>query len=252
MFFYSPSFYYVTIGLQLICVIHCIRRGRQTNWIWLIVFLPIVGSIAYIFTEIFSKRDLEKVQSGMGSVLNPSGNIKKLQANLRFSDTFNNKVALADAYLKAGFINEAIELYESSLTGNFIENEYVFSKLIIAFSAIKRYEEIVPLGKKLINSPEFQRSRSHILYAIALGYTGNNNEAEKEFIKMKSKFSNYEARYEYARFLMRADRQTEATQLLSEMLNESNHLSSRERRDNRQWFQQSRDELKKKSELSRS
>jgi len=72
-------------------------------------------------------------QSGVGTLINPTGRIKKLEANLRFSDTFNNRIALADACLEKGFTDRAIELYESSLAGNFTENEYVLSKLIIAY-----------------------------------------------------------------------------------------------------------------------
>lgn len=104
MFFYNQYFYIITLGLQAICVFHCIRRGTQQKWIWLIVFLPIIGSVAYIFTEMFSGNEVQNLQSGIGAVFNPGGRIKKLEDNLRFSDTFNNRVMLADAYLSKGRI----------------------------------------------------------------------------------------------------------------------------------------------------
>lgn len=244
--FFSSYFYYITIGLQLICVIHCLKKGNTGGyWIWLIIFLPLIGCIAYLFMEVFTGREFEKVQSGVGTVINPSGRIKKLEANLRFSDTFNNRIALADAYLEKGFSDKAIELYESSLTGNFTENEYVHSKLIIAYFEKKRYEEIIPLGRKLLASPQFLRSRPHIMYASALGYVGRAHDAEKEFLKMRSKFSDYEARYQFAMFLLRSDRNDEAHHLLKDISNESAHLSSRERSANRQWFQLAKIELQK-------
>ena len=236
--FFSPYFYYITIGLQLICVIHCLKKGNTAGyWIWLIIFLPLIGCIAYLYVEVFTGREFEKVQSGVSTVINPSGRIKKLEANLRFSDTFNNRIALADAYLEKGFTDRAIELYESSLTGNFTENEYVHSKLILAYFEKKRYEEIVPLGQKLSASPQFLRSRPHIMYASALWYVGKEQEAEKEFLKMKSKFSDYEARYQFAMFLVRANRNDEARQLLKDMINESTYLTSRERSANGKWLQ---------------
>jgi hypothetical protein len=244
--FFSPYFYYITIGLQLICVIHCIKKGNTGGyWIWLIIFLPIIGCIAYLFMEVFTGRELENFQSGVGTVINPSGRIKKLEANLRFSDTFNNRVALADAYLEKGFTDRAIELYESSLTGNFTENDYVHSKLILAYFEKRRYEEIIPLGQKLSASPQFLRSESHIMYASALGYAGREHEAEKEFLKMKSKFSNYEARYQFAMFLVRSGRLDEAHRLFTDMINESSHLTPRERSANRQWLQLAKIEVQK-------
>ena len=245
MFYSSPYFYYITIGLQLICVLHCLKKGNQTIWIWLIIFLPLIGCIAYIFTEILNRRDIQQVQSGMASVLNPSRRIKKLEENLRFSDTFNNRVVLADAYLSAGFTDKAIDLYESSLTGNFTENEYVLSKLMHAYFQKKRYGEIIPIGKKILQLPQYARSHTHIVYAIALDHTGQPEEAEKEFLKMKSKFANYEARYQYGLFLKRANRENEADQLFADIIKEASHLSPRERRDNREWLAKTRLELKK-------
>jgi hypothetical protein len=245
MFFANNYFYFITIALQLICVIHCVRSGKQNNWVWIIVFLPIVGCLAYIYTEMVSGRDISNVQSGVGNLFNPGGRIRKLENNLRFSDTFNNKIALADAYLSAGQTAKSIELYESSLTGNFVENEYVLSQLIIAYFQEKRYEEIISVARKIYKLPQFAKSQAHILYAMALGYTGNIEQAEKEFKTMKSKFSNYEARYQYGIFLQNNSRVAEARELFNEMIAESAHLSSMERRQNYNWIAKAKEEIRK-------
>jgi hypothetical protein len=245
MFFGSGYFYFITIGLQIICVIHCLRRSRPNYWIWLIVFIPVVGCIAYLFTEVFTRRDIQKVQSGVGEVFNPSGKIKKLENNLRFSDTFNNRVALADACLAAGQTQKATDLYESSLTGNFTENEHVLIQLVIAYSQLKRYEELVTIAKKIRKLPQFVRSHAHVLYAMALEQTGHSEMAEAEFKTMKGRFANFEARYQYSCFLARAGRREEALQLLTEMLGEFAHLSPPEKRNNRRWFALAKDELKR-------
>ena len=245
MFFFNNYYYYIILGLQAICVIHCLKKGRQTNWIWLIVFLPLIGCLIYIFTEIFSNRDIRKVQSGMSSVFNPGGSVKRLEENLKFSDTFANRIALADAYLATHNTDRAIELYETSLTGNFTENEYVLSQLVIAYYEKKRYSDIIPIAKKIYHLPQFARSRPHILYAAALGYLGDHEQAEKEFKTMKGRFANYEARYYYALLLAGTDRVSEARRLFSEMLDEVTHLSARERRYNRDWFRLAKNELHK-------
>lgn len=245
--FFSNTYFYITIGLQAICAIHCMRKGNQNKWIWIIVFLPLVGCIAYIFTEMFSNKDIQQVQSGMSSIFNPTGSIKKLEENLRFSDTFNNRVTLADAYLQIGQTQKAIELYESSLTGNFTENEQVLKQLIVAYYKEKRFEDIVTAAEKIYSLPQFARSSSHICYAIALEHTSNYSKAEKEFLLMKARFSNYEARYQYGLFLLRSNREADAETIFSEMIQEAGHLSSLERRSNRQWFSLSKDELKRMS-----
>ena len=238
-------FYYITIGLQAICVLHCIRKGTQSKWIWLIVFLPVVGSIAYIFTEIFTGRDIRSWQMGVGSFFNSSGRISRLEDNLRFTDTFNNRVILADAYLAAGHVDDAIRLYESSLTGAFEENEHVLMQLIVAYFEKQEYAKLLLVAKKIYSRPQFARSKAHVLYAISLEYTGHSELAEQEFRKMKARFSYFESRYQYGLFLQRAFREEEARRVFTEIVEEAPHLSSRERRDSRRWIVQAKEKLKK-------
>lgn len=245
MFFFSSTFYIITIILQAICVIHCMRKGNQQKWIWIIVFLPMIGSIIYFFSEIFTGREMRTVQSGVGEMFNPSGSIRKLEDNLRFSDTFNNRIVLADAYLKAGQPAKAASLYESSLTGAFTENEYAISQLILAYYAEKRYADIVAIAPKIYKQPQFPRSKAHILYAMSLANTGRDDMAEQEFLGMKGRFSNFEARYYYALFLQKNNRYEEARKLLRDIVEEIPQLSSVERRYNQQWIGLSKDLLKK-------
>jgi hypothetical protein len=245
MFFFQPHFYYIVLALQAICVIHYLRRGSQSNWIWLIIFLPLIGCILYIFTEIIKGGDIRNMQSGLGSLFNPSGRISTLEENLRFADSFNNRVLLADAYLNAGQTDKAISLYESSLTGAFDENEHVLAQLSIAYFSKERYADMLPLAKKVVRLPQFIRSRVHIQYALALEYTGKPDLAEQEFKTMKGRYANFESRYEYGRFLLRAGRTDEAIRLYKEITDEASYLGSRERRANRVWIAKSKEELKK-------
>ncbi|THU37355.1 hypothetical protein FAM09_19265 [Niastella caeni] len=245
MFFENSYYYYIPIGLQAICVIHCMRKGNQNKWIWIIVFLPVIGSLAYIFSEIITRRGIDNVTSGVGSVLNPGGSVRKLEEQLRFSDTFHNRIALADAYLATGQTDDAINLYEQSLTGVFTENEHVIKQLIVAYSNVGRYADILPLAKKIYASPQFAKSRVHVLYAMALEQTGKNELAEKEYKTMNGRFAYFEARYQYSLFLLRAGRDDEAKQVLDSMVYEGGHLSSRERRANNVWIGKARDEVRK-------
>jgi hypothetical protein len=245
LFFDNSYFYIVTILLQGICVYHCIRKGRPNTWIWLIVFLPLIGCLIYFFTEIFTRREMQNVQAGVGTVFNPGGRIKRLEENIKFSDAFENKVALADAYLEAGQVAKAIQLYEWSLEGNFEENEHVLSQLIIAYFQAKRFDEVIPLAKKIYKRPQFARSKAHILYAMALEQTGQQELAEAEFKTMKARFSNFESRYQYGLFLQRAGRPEEARQLFGQIADEATHLSSQEKSYNRTWIGMAKDELRK-------
>ena len=247
--FYGGSYYYIIIGLQIYCAVHSYRRGTLNRWIFLIIFLPVIGSIIYIYSEVLSKRNsfrtIGKPTLDVGAVLNPGGKIKKLEEELRFTDTFANKVKLADAYLAAGFTDKAIDLYKASLTGAFAENEHVLAQLIVAYFEQQRYEEVIPIAKKLYKLPQFARSKAHMLYAMSLENTGNTEQAENEFKVMKGRYSYFEQRYQYGLFLMRQERYDDASQIFSDMLDEEQHLGSMEKKINRVWLSKAKDELRK-------
>lgn len=243
--FFADNYYYIIIGLQAICVIHALRKNTHQKWIWLIVFLPVIGCLIYIFTEMFNRGSVQQVQSGLNNVLNPGGHISKLENNLRFSDTFNNRIALADAYLATGQTDKAVQLYEGSLTGNFTENEHVRGQLVQAYFNQGRYEEVITMARPLITLPQFARKRVHMLYALSLAYCGDEAASEKEFRQMNGQFSNYESRYHYGIFLQKAERTAEARQQFQQIVEEADHLSAREKSGNREWFQLSREALKK-------
>jgi len=239
-------FYYISVVLQVICVLHCIRRGTQQKWIWLIVFVPYIGSIAYFFSEILPRRNMGNFQEGLGSLFaSPAARVRRLEQNLQFANTFNNRVLLANAYMMAGRMEEAIELYSTSLTGAFSENEYVINRLIEAYFKTGRHPELIEMTKKIYSTPGFARSPAHLCYARALELTGDPVGADREFKKMKGRFADFEARYQYALFLQRAGRDGEAQSMLEDIVKEGPHLSSRERRANYLWIQKSKEELRK-------
>lgn len=245
MFSSHNLIYYGTIALQIFCIVHCIRNKRQYYWIFAIIFLPVIGSLIYFFTEIIDKGGFRQGQTGMQNLFNPAGSVKKLEENLRFADTFQNRTALAHSYLMNGNTQEAIRLYEAALTGNFTENEEVLSHLLIAYYQAGRYDDVITAGKKIEHLPQFPRSAAHIMYAKALSIAGNTELAEKQFLSMKGRYSNFEARYEYGRFLESQNRMEEARNLYTEIMEEANHLSTPEKRSNSRWIGLVKEAMKK-------
>lgn len=239
------SYYFLVIVLQAVCVIHCIRKGNGYNWIWLIVFLPLIGGLIYLFTEIITKREVNSVKTSLDTVIRPSGKIKDLEKRLEFSDTFENRVALADAYLNNNMTDEAILLYEKSRSGVFENDPFLIMQLIRAYFAKEQYDRVIDVTQFIRQSTDFGKSHARVLYALSLENTGCTKEAEAEFAAMKGRYSNYEARFRFAQFLQRQNREKEARSVLEEICNEANRMSSGESRNYREWLRKSREELAK-------
>ncbi|MES2278009.1 MAG: tetratricopeptide repeat protein [Bacteroidota bacterium] len=243
MFFSGNYLYYITVAIQVLCGIHCLRRGKQ-GWLWIIIFLPMVGSLIYLFMEILPSRRISAPRIDVAGMINPGGKIKKLEENLRFTDTFNNRVLLADAYMAAGQTDRAVEVYESSLTGAFTENEHVLAQLVIAYYQLERYDDAIKVAGKIYKQPQFARSQAHLFYAMALENSGQMDKAEAEFKAMQGRYSYYEQRYQYGMFLRRAGRDKDAEKVFTTMLEEEAHLSAMERKSARAWCAKARAELK--------
>lgn len=234
------NYYYIVILIQGLCVFHSIKKGTQSKWLWLIVFLPLIGSVIYIFTEVIKKRHISGVQSSIQHIANPTGRITELEKRFKFSDTFTNRVALADAYLENGLNEKAIELYEPALSGVFIDNEHVIKQLIIGYYNLKQYKKVTDIAPKILKSFDFSKSRANLLYALSLLETGDLAKAEKEFEAMNHRFSNYEARFYYGDFLVKQNRKEDAALIFHDIVDESQHLSRKEKGDSKIWIDKSK------------
>lgn len=238
------QYYVLVIVLQGICAFHSIRRGTQSKWIWIIVFLPLVGSLAYIFTEIIQKQHVSSVQEGVASIVNPSGRIRKLERALTFSDTFANRTALADAYLASGMYTQAATLYESCLTNLFSNSEQVIMNLIQAYFHIGRFEDIIRVAPSVAGGLTFPKSPANLMYAIALEKCSQPEQAEREYAKLNLRFSNYEARYRYGQFLLSSGRREDAMKILKGILEEAQHMTRAEKGNSIGWIQKTEQVLK--------
>jgi hypothetical protein len=247
------DYYYIVLILQGICAFHSIRRGTQSKWIWIIVFLPLIGSIAYIFTEIVKKQDVASVQSNVSTIINPTGRIKTLEKNLKFSNTFTNRTALADAYVGNRQFDKAIELYEPDLSGLHHDNQPMIKNLIQCYHHFERWDDIVKIAPRISKNMDFSKTIANLYYAYALEKTGKLKEAEEEYKKMMHRFSNFEQRYAYGDFLLRMQKKEDAALVFHEIMEESQHMSRAEKGNSKQWMDKAEKEWKRiMSEVSTS
>ena len=238
------QYYVLIIVLQGICAYHTYRRGTQTKWIWIIVFLPLVGSLIYIFTEIIQRQHVSSVQEGVAAIVNPSGRIRKLEQALKFSDTVANKTALADAYLSSGMYAQAATLYESCLTNLFSNNEQVIKNLIQSYFHLGRFDDILEVAPRVASDLTFPKSPANLMYAIALEKCSKPEHAEREYAKLNLRFSNYEARYRYGMFLLSAGRKNDALKILQGVADEAQHMTNAEKGSSKSWIQKTEQTLK--------
>ena len=236
-------YYYLIVGLQAYCIYHCFANKNQYYWIFIIFFVPLIGSILYLFMNVFQKQDIDKVQENITSVINPTKKIIDLEKKFKFSETFQNQTALADAYLEAGIHDKAVENYEASLNGTFQNDFYVISKLEEAYYLSSRFEKAIACAERISDYPKFKKSRASFLYALALEKIGKVEQAETYLAKFDAPYSRYEERLELAKFHNRNAKSDRAAELLNGIVRESEGMSKVSYLQNRIWIKKAKELL---------
>lgn len=236
-------YFYLIIALQGYCVYHCYTNRNEYYWILAIIFLPVVGSLIYLFLNVVQKQDIDTIQKGVTSVINPTKKITDLQKQLKFAETFENRVALADAYLAAEQYQNAISAYEVSLTDVFKEDFYVISKLQEAYYFSSNFELALKCANRIKDNLKFNKSRAAFLYALTLEKEGDVDQAEIYLKTFDAPYSRYQERLELAKFFIRHSKMTAAKELLDEIVTESEGMSKPSYRQNRQLIHKAKELL---------
>lgn len=222
--------YYLIIALQGFCIYHLLKHRNAYYWIFLIIFLPVIGCIIYLITQVYNKRDAEKITNEITHIINPTKKIRDLEKQLQFSDSYQNRVNLADAYLDIKDYNNAITNYLEALDDNFQNDLYVIKQLIEAYFNIENCEQVVLYAQKIKDHSEFKKSRSQFLYGLALERLGNFDEAESNLRAIDVRYSFYNERLILAKFLISRKKETEAKEILEDIQNEALHMTKPNKR----------------------
>ncbi|MDG1714629.1 hypothetical protein [Lacinutrix sp.] len=223
-------FTYLIVALQAFCIYHVIKNRNQYFWIFIIIFIPAIGSIIYLITQVYNKRDASIIKENLTSVLIPTKKVKDLEKKLQFAETFQNRLDLADAFFEIKDYQNAIIHYEVALKDESQNNYFILEKLVAAYYNLEDYDNTISYGEKLKHHPEFKQSKSEFIYGLALDKTGQTEAAEKHLRAIDQRYSNYSERLVLAKFFIEKDKVEEAKAILNEIFVESQHMTKPNKR----------------------
>jgi len=225
-------YYYFIVALQGFCIYHCFTNKNSYYWFFIILFIPLFGSIGYLFMNVFQKRDLAIVQENIPTTIHPTKKIIDLEKKFSFTNTFKNQVALADAFLEAKQYDKAISNYEAALKDVFQNDFYVISSLVEAYYFSSQVDTAILWSEKIKESPKFKKSKAEFLYALAMEKKGQIALAQELLEGLDAPYVRYEERLELAKFYIRHAKTKKATTLLEEIVKESEGMSKVSYRQN--------------------
>lgn len=232
--------YIAPIALELVCIIHAVRTGRVFPWIYVIIFLPLVGSLAYVAVEMAPElmrgRTSRRIASGMRAAADPNRGFREARRAVEMVGSIDAKRALAEEHLARGQYADAVALYENALQGQFAEDPALLQGLARArFLAGNGQGAQAALDTLRKADPAYMAADEQLLYARALELQGQDADALAAYKKVVPFFAGEEARCRYAMLLQKTGAVDQARALFAEIVKSLDGAPGHYRRAQKEW-----------------
>jgi len=238
----------ISIVIQVLLIIHCIRTGRNTLWIWAIALLPAAGPMAYVLVELvpglFNNRGTRRAVRGVKRALDPEQDLRRFETEARQIGDVASRQRYADELTRQGRASEAVEVYKQALTGLYESDSNLLLGLARAQYALGTFGEArATLDLLIAKNPDFRSPDGHLLYARALEAEGQRERALEEYAALVRYYAGAEAPLRYAQFLRTLGQQEEARRVLQELLEHARFAPRHYRKMQQQWLADAQREL---------
>jgi hypothetical protein len=176
----------LSLVIQALLIVHCIKTGRSMIWIWVLLLLPIVGVLAYVVAELIPdllrSRTTQKTVRGVRKALDPTADLRRLEGQARVTGGVGDQQRYAEELLRQGRAREAIEVYRQTLRGLYASDPNLMLGLAQAqFEAGEPVAARQTLDELIRLNPDVKSPQGHRLYARALEAEGAQDKALAEY-----------------------------------------------------------------------
>jgi hypothetical protein len=238
-----PILFIVSIVIQALLIIHCIKTGRNTIWIWVIALLSYAGIVAYVAVELlpdlFGSRTARRAGREVKKMLDPTGDLRKYEQQARVGNNVANQQRYADELVRQGRYDDAIAEYKKALTGLYEHDPNLM--LGIARAQFEKGDAVATrttLDDLIRMNPDFRSHDGHLLYARALESEGNFAKALEEYKALAPGYPGAEASVRYAQLLKSQGKPDESRKIAREVLDQARIAPAHYRRAQKFWLDQ--------------
>jgi hypothetical protein len=214
---------WVMLGLMALAIVHAVRGGNFL-WVYVIIFIPGIGSLIYIAVEIvypwLRGSAGARAKSAATAVLDPNRDYRQALRDAEVVGSIDAKRALAEQYIQRGQVGQGIALYEEMIKQPLFRDDPVVllglarAQLQIGDAAAAQ----ATLDALQKAEPNFQSEEAHMIYARALEAQGKDEEALAEYKALVRYAGGEEARTRYAALLEKMGRRDEAREIYTQVV----------------------------------
>lgn len=240
----------LSVIIQIALVVHIVKTGRNTTWVWIVVLLPLAGSIAYLIVEILpellSTRTGRQARRALEQKLNPSKDIKAAARQFNLSDSVENALKLANELYQQQAYIEAKELYEKSLVGIHAHDPDIMYGLAKTEFALTNFAATKKILDELIQfNPDFRNPDAHLLYARTLDALEDYLGATEEYETLHKYFAGPEADYYYALAQQKQGNTLKARELLKSIIDKAELQGGHYKSLHKDYLKKAKSDLRK-------
>ncbi len=221
------------IILQVLAVVHFIRRRPDGYWLFVILFLGPLGAIVYIFVEVLPDAGLLKQSF---KVFPRRKRIHELEAAVLDNPSAGNYEELGELYSEEGQWARAKQCYDKSISARTDSPDPFYRRGIAELALGDFPAAVTDLERVVSKDPQYDFHRAIGLLAHAYANTGQPEKAESFFQQAVKISTLSETYYNYATFLASQERNQEAADWAMKILAKKPTMPGYLRRRERPWF----------------
>jgi hypothetical protein len=242
MGFLSYLFYPWSLILQVVAIIHYIRRRPELYWLYIIIFLGPLGAVLYfIFVALPDVKSTSQIFRGI-----PRGKrIGELEFAVLDNPSAENYEELGALYMDQGNLELARASFDKAVAAPFSTLDSIYRRALCALGLRDTPAAVPDLERVVAKEPDYDFHRAEGLLAHAYAQTGQKDKAEALFLKAISASTLSETYLNFAELLASEGRNAEARQWAQKVLAKERAMPDYLRRRERKWFQSANELLKR-------
>lgn len=240
-------FVYLSLALQIYFGIHAIKTGRPFVWVLVIILFSVVGVAGYILVELapewWASRGGRKVKNAIGNTVDPEKALKAAKIACEQIDSVQNRLILAEEFMKLERFQEAQAIYGRCLAGVHASDPQIMLGMAKAEFGLNNFHAVIELLDKIkADNPRFKSPEGHLLYARALEGSGLIAEAIQEYDSLNQYYSTPEPACRLAQIHKTRGNHALATELFQSVVKRSASAGSHFNEINKEWIKLARRE----------
>lgn len=231
----------LSVIVLVVLIVHVLRTGRDFRWIFLLLFLPGIGSLIYIVIEVIpslrgsfaARRATRKITD----IVDPRRGLRRQTLEYERSHSVDTATRLANELIKDEKYDEAIRVCDEARSGIFEHDPTILQTLANAYFCSGRYSETIEaLDLLREKNPEFRSPEGHLLYARALEREGATDRALEEYEALAGYFPGVEARVRLAQLHNQLGNVETAKTIFEEIVRDARLAPKHFQRAQKEWI----------------